>query len=56
VSAVGISVDNPVVTNDRVACTFTCQFDDARRVVANSIMDLRAGQIVRQFDVQARDI
>jgi len=55
-AAVKIGLDNPLVGEDRLACTITCYFDDGRRVVANSIMDLRGGQIVRQFDVQARDL
>jgi hypothetical protein len=55
-AGVKIGVDNPLVGEDRLACTFSCNFDDGRRVVANSIMDLRDGRIVRQFDVQARDI
>ncbi len=54
-AGVRVGLDNPVVGDDRVACTFTCSFDDGRRVVANSILDLRDGQIIRQFDVQARD-
>lgn len=52
---VRILVDNPVIGEERCACTFTCAFDDGRRVVANSMLDIRDGQIVRQFDVQARD-
>jgi hypothetical protein len=55
-AGVKITVDNGVVGDDRAACTFTCSFDDGRRIVANSILDLRDGQIVRQFDVQARDV
>jgi ketosteroid isomerase-like protein len=55
-AGVRISVDNPVLGDERCACTFTCAFDDGRRVVANSILDIRDGRIVRQFDVQARDI
>lgn len=55
-AAVRIGLDNPVVGEQGLACTITCYFDDGRRVVANSIMDLRDGQIVRQFDVQARDV
>jgi hypothetical protein len=55
-AGVKVSVDNPVLGDDRVACTFTCAFDDGRRVVANSIIDVRDGRIVRQFDVQARDV
>jgi hypothetical protein len=55
-AGVKISVDNPVTGDERCACTFTCAFDDGRRVVANSILDVRDGLIVRQFDVQARDV
>jgi hypothetical protein len=55
-AGVRIGVDNPVLGDDRIACTFSCNFDDGRRVVANSIIDLRDGRIVRQFDVQARDV
>ena len=55
-AGVKISLDNPVSGEDRCACTFTCAFDNGRRVVANSILDIRDGQIVRQFDVQARDL
>ena len=55
-AGVKISVDNPVAGDERCACTFTCAFDDGRRIVANSILDVRDGRIVRQFDVQARDV
>jgi hypothetical protein len=55
-AGVKLTVENLVVAEDRLACTLTCHFDGGRRVVANSIMDLRHGRIVRQFDVQARDL
>ena len=55
-AGVRIGVENEVVGENRIACTFSCNFDDGRRVLANSIMDLRDGRIVRQFDVQARDV
>lgn len=55
-AAVKIGLENPVVSDDRLACTITCYFDDGRKVVANSIIELRDGQIMRQFDVQARDL
>jgi SnoaL-like domain len=55
-AGVRIIVENPVIGDDRVACTFSCWFDDSRRVVANSIIDIRDGRIVRQLDVQARDV
>jgi ketosteroid isomerase-like protein len=53
---VRILVDNAVPGDERCACTFTCAFDDGRCVKANSILDIRDGRIVRQFDVQARDV
>ena len=55
-AGVNVSAENPVIGDGRIACTFTCLFDDGRRVVSNSIIDLRDGRIVRQFDVQARDV
>ena len=54
-SGVKLYLDNPVVGEDRAACTITCEFPDGRRVVSNTIFDLKDGKIVRQFDVQARD-
>jgi hypothetical protein len=47
---VRILVDNPCTGRRRCACTFTCAFDDGRCVKANSILDIRDGRIVRQFD------
>ena len=55
-AGVKITVDNLVPGDDRAACTFTCSFDDGRRVIANSILELRDGRIARQFDVQVRDV
>src|SRR3954452_309209 len=48
-AGVRIGVENPVLGDDRLACTLSCNFDDGRPVVANSIMDLREGRIIRQF-------
>jgi ketosteroid isomerase-like protein len=48
-------VDNPVVGEDKAACTLTCVLPSGKKVIANSIMDIRDGQIVRQFDIQAMD-
>ena len=54
-NGVKLHMENLVVGEDRAACTITCEFPDGRRVVSNTIFDLRDGRIVRQFDVQARD-
>ena len=54
-NGVKIRIDNPVVGEDRAACTIICELPSGKTVVANSILDIRNGQIVRQFDVQAMD-
>lgn len=54
-NGIKISVDNPVVGENRAACTFTCDLPSGKSVIANSILDIRDGQIVRQFDVQVMD-
>lgn len=54
-NGVKIRIDNPVVGEDRAACTITCELPSGKSVIANSILDTRDGQIVRQFDVQAMD-
>jgi len=43
------------VGTDRAACTITCEFPDGRRLLSNTIYDLRDGKIVRQLDVQVMD-
>jgi hypothetical protein len=48
-------MENPVVGDDRAACTITCQFPDGRRLMSNTIYDLEDGKIVRQFDIQVTD-
>jgi ketosteroid isomerase-like protein len=56
-AAVGVkvTVDNTVAGEDRAAATVTCEFPGGRKVVANSILELVGGRIVRERDVQAGD-
>jgi hypothetical protein len=54
-AGVRLHLDNPVVGTDRAACTITCEFPDGRRLVSNTIYDLKDGKIVRQLDVQVTD-
>ncbi len=44
-----------MVSSDRAACTITCEFPDGRRLVSNTIYDLKGGKIDRQLDVQVMD-
>ena len=54
-AGIKLHMENPVVGEDRAACTITCEFPDGRRLVSNTIYDLKGGKIVRQFDVQVMD-
>ena len=54
-AGIKLRLENPVVGTDRAACTITCEFPDGRRLLSNTIYDLRDGKIVRQFDVQVMD-
>lgn len=54
-AGVKASVENLVVGDERFAATVTCDFPGGRRVVANSICDLRDGVIHRERDVVIGD-
>jgi len=54
-AGIKLRLENPVVGTDRAACTITCEFPDGRRLLSNTIYDLRDGKIVRQLDVQVMD-
>jgi hypothetical protein len=54
-NGVMLHLDNPVVGDDRAACTITCDLPDGRRLTSNTIYELKEGKIVRQLDVQVTD-
>jgi hypothetical protein len=54
-AGITLSMDNAVAGADRAAATITCVFPDGRRLVSNTIYDLKGGRIARQFDVQVTD-
>lgn len=49
------TVDNTLVGDGRAAATVTCEFPTGRKVVANVILELRDGKIVRELATSARD-
>jgi hypothetical protein len=49
------TVENLVAGPERAAATVTCEFPGGRKVVANSILEIDDGRIVRARDVQAGD-
>jgi ketosteroid isomerase-like protein len=54
-AGVDATVENRVAGEDRAAATVTCEFPGGRRVVANSILELEEGRIVREREVLAGD-
>ncbi|HSI81045.1 MAG TPA: nuclear transport factor 2 family protein [Solirubrobacterales bacterium] len=54
-AGVQATVRNALAGNDRAAATITCRFPGGREVVANSILELEDGRIVRERAVQAGD-
>jgi hypothetical protein len=54
-AGVRASVENTVAGQDRAAATVTCQFPGGRKVQANSILEIRDGHIVREYDIVSGD-
>jgi hypothetical protein len=54
-AGVKATVENAVADENRAAATITCEFPGGRKVVANAILDLERGRIVRELDVLSGD-
>ena len=54
-AGIPLKMENVVAGSDRAACTITCAFPDGRRLLSNSIYDVKNGKIVRQLDIQVTD-
>jgi ketosteroid isomerase-like protein len=54
-AGVKATVENAVAGEGRAAATITCEFPGGRRVVANGILEVEDGRIVRERDVVAGD-
>jgi hypothetical protein len=54
-AGVVVTVENPVADEERAAATITCEFPGGRKVVANAILELEDGRIVRELDVLSGD-
>src|SRR6266511_2108088 len=54
-AGVKATVENLVAGEGRAAATVTCEFPGGRKVLANSILELEDGRIVRERDVTAGD-
>jgi ketosteroid isomerase-like protein len=49
------TVEHPLTDGSRAAATVTCEFPGGRKVIANSILELSDGRIVRELDVVTGD-
>jgi ketosteroid isomerase-like protein len=49
------TVENTIADGQRAAATITCAFPGGRRVLANAILELEHGRIVRELDVLSGD-
>jgi ketosteroid isomerase-like protein len=54
-AGVRATVENLVASRERAAATISCEFPGGRKVVANSLLEIQDGRIVRERDVQAGD-
>jgi len=54
-AGVKVTVENTVAGSDRAAATVTCEFPGGRKVLANSILEIEDGRIVREREVLAGD-
>jgi SnoaL-like domain len=49
------TVENTVAGEERAAATITCTFPGGRKVLANAILEVENGRIVRELDVLSGD-
>ena len=49
------TVENTVADDQRAAATIICEFPGGRRVLANAILEVEDGRIVRELDVLSGD-
>jgi hypothetical protein len=54
-AGVRASVEHGVSGSERAAATITCEFPGGRKVIANGILELEDGLIVRERDVLSGD-
>jgi ketosteroid isomerase-like protein len=54
-AGVRATVENGVAGEGRAAATVTCEFPGGRRVIANAVLEIEDGRIVRELDVLSGD-
>jgi ketosteroid isomerase-like protein len=54
-AGVRATVENAVADGDRAAATITCEFPGGRKVMANAVLAVEEGRVVRELDVLSGD-
>lgn len=54
-AGVKATVENGIASETRAAATVTCEFPGGRKVLANAVLELEDGRIVREMDVTSGD-
>ena len=54
-AGVKVAVEHAIAGEDRAAATVTCEFPGGRKVLANAMLEIQDGRIVREHDVLAGD-
>ena len=54
-AGVKATVENPVADEQRAAATITCEFPGGRKVLANAVLEIADGRVVRELDVLSGD-
>jgi ketosteroid isomerase-like protein len=54
-AGVKATVENGIAGERRAAATITCEFPGGRKVVANAILEIEDGRVVRELDVLSGD-
>ena len=54
-AGVTATVENEVAGEGRAAATITCEFPNGRRVMANAMLELDRGRIVRELELVSGD-
>jgi ketosteroid isomerase-like protein len=54
-AGVRATVENAIADGDRAAATITCEFPGGRKVMANAVLTVEDGRVVRELDVVSGD-
>ncbi|MFL5797241.1 MAG: nuclear transport factor 2 family protein [Actinomycetota bacterium] len=54
-AGIKLRLDNALSSQERAACTITCEFPGGGTLMSNTIFEIKGDKIVRQLDIQVTD-